>query len=100
MGITFAMSEPLGTHPELAPDMTNAGSPKQISKPAATLGGQSELGAAASTKAVWCDLRLASLRTNLLSRHTVGILSFCVCNFVRFVFFSLYGYGFLSGVKS
>jgi len=31
----------------------------------ARLGGQSELGAAASRKAVWCDLRLASLLTHL-----------------------------------
>jgi len=30
------------------------------------LGGHAELGAAASTKAVWCNLRLASLLTHLL----------------------------------
>jgi len=28
-GITFMMSEPSGTHPELAPEMTSAGSSKQ-----------------------------------------------------------------------
>jgi len=38
----------------------------QISKPAATVGGHSELAAGASTKAVWWDLRLASLPTHLL----------------------------------
>jgi len=44
------------------------------------LAGHSELGAAALTKAIWQDLRLASLLTHL----------FFVC---------LYGYGFLSGGK-
>jgi len=34
--------------------------------PAARVGGQSELGAAASRKAVWWDMRLASLLTHLL----------------------------------
>ena len=38
---------------------------KQISKPAARLGGQSELGAAVSTKTVWWGMRLASLLTHL-----------------------------------
>jgi len=47
--------------------MTNVRSFKQMSKPAATVGGHSELGAAASTKAVWWDLRLASLLTHLFS---------------------------------
>jgi len=32
-----------------------------------TLGGHSELGAAASTKAVWWDLRVASLLTHLFT---------------------------------
>jgi len=41
--ITFAMSEPSGTHSELAPKMTNA----------ARLSGHLELGVAASCKAVW-----------------------------------------------
>jgi len=45
--------------------MTNVRSWKQISKPAATIGGQSELQAAVSTKAVWWDLRLTSLLTHL-----------------------------------
>jgi len=44
----------------------NARSSKQMSKPAATVGGHSELGAAASTKAVWWDLHLASLLMHLL----------------------------------
>ena len=47
--------------------MTNVRSWKQISKLAATLGGQSELRAAVSTKAVWWDLRHASLLTHLFS---------------------------------
>jgi len=40
-------------------------SSKQISKPAARLGGHSELEAAALLKTVWWDLRLASLLTHL-----------------------------------
>ena len=40
-------------------------SSKQISKPVARLGGQSELEAAALLKTVWWDLRLASLLTHL-----------------------------------
>jgi len=47
-GITFAMSKPSGTHPELAPKMTNA----------ARLSGQSELGVVASCKIVWWDFIL------------------------------------------
>jgi len=46
--------------------MTNVRSWKQISKPAATLGGQSDLRSAVSTKAVWWDLRLAGMLTHLL----------------------------------
>jgi len=38
--------------------MTDVRSLAQISKPAATVGGHSELAAEASTKAVWCDLGL------------------------------------------
>jgi len=45
--------------------MTSALSSKQISKPAAMLGGHSELEVAASHKAVWWDLHLASLLTHL-----------------------------------
>ena len=45
--------------------MTDVRSSAQISKPAATVGGHSELAAEASTKAVWWDLRLASLMTHL-----------------------------------
>ena len=41
-------------------------SSKQISKPAARVGWHSELGAAASRKAISWDLRLASLLTHLL----------------------------------
>jgi len=37
------------------------------------LGGQSELGAAASTKAVWWDLRLASLLTHLLKPNSITL---------------------------
>jgi len=76
--------------------MTNVRSWKQISKLAATLGGQSELWAAVSTKAVWWDLRLASLLTHLFfkSHHTVvwgRYLVYCafVCLFF-FVFFVLF----------
>ena len=47
--------------------MTIVRSWKQISKLAATLGGQSELWAAVSTKAIWWDLRLASLLMHLFS---------------------------------
>jgi len=38
------MSEPSGTHPELAAKMTNADSSKQISRPAARLGGAVGIG--------------------------------------------------------
>jgi len=68
-----------------------------------TLAGHSELGAAALLKAIWWDLRLASLLMHLLSHHTVvwGILSLlCVIFFFVCFFVSLYGYGFLSGGKS
>jgi len=47
--------------------MSDARSSAQISKPAATVGGHSELAAEASTKAVWWSMRLASLLTHLLS---------------------------------
>jgi len=43
---------------------------------AARLGGQSELGAAASRKAVWWDLRLASLLTHLFDLELVLIRYF------------------------
>jgi len=68
-----------------------------------TFAGHSELGAAASTKAEWWDMRLASLLTHLLPPpHTEGYLVYCF--FVFFLSFCLsfclYGYGFLSGGKS
>jgi len=59
------------------------------------LAAQSELGAAALLKAVWWDLRLASLLTHLF-------VCLFLCLFVSFflcLFVSLYGYGFLSGGK-
>ena len=40
-------------------------SSKQISKPAATVGGHRELGAAALLKAVWWGMRLARMMTHL-----------------------------------
>jgi len=45
--------------------MSDAHSSAQILKPAATVGGHSELVAEASTKAVWWGMRLASLLTHL-----------------------------------
>jgi len=42
--------------------------------PAATLGGHSELGVAALLKAVWWDLRLASLLTHLYYKYLLYII--------------------------
>jgi len=65
-----------------------ASSTYHLPAPAARLGGQSELGAAASRKAVWWDLRLASLMTHLLWPPCIADADIV---FLSCGFFDLYG---------